>query len=142
MANEQNLIPFKPGQSGNPAGKPKGARSLSTIIREFLEQELDWSLVPVKPERAKHLAEKYRGKAGWEALVAVAAGKAMSGDTKAMAWLSKAGYGDKITHDFDGGLFSQKKLVIEVVQPKTIEDDDGNQAEGVATADTGAPAAE
>jgi len=118
----ENLKPFKPGQSGNPKGKKPGTRSLSTIIREFLEQELDWSLVPVKPEQAKHLAEKYRGKAGWEALVAVAAGKAMSGDTKAMAWLSKAGYGDKITHAVDGGLFTSGSLKIEIVKPVTEDD--------------------
>jgi hypothetical protein len=37
MANEQNLKPFLPGQSGNPAGKPKGARSMKTMLREFLE---------------------------------------------------------------------------------------------------------
>ena len=113
---------FKPGQSGNPNGRPKGTRSLSTIIRDFLEQELDWSLVPVKPEQAKHLAEKYRGKAGWEALVAVAAGKAMSGDTKAMAWLSKAGYGDKITHAVDGGLFTSGSLKIEIIKPVSEDD--------------------
>ncbi len=37
MANEQNLKPWKKGQSGNPAGKPKGARNRATIIRELLE---------------------------------------------------------------------------------------------------------
>lgn len=32
---------FKPGESGNPAGKPKGTRNLSTILKEFLEEEID-----------------------------------------------------------------------------------------------------
>jgi phage gp16-like protein len=37
MANEDNLKPWKKGQSGNPSGKPKGTRNRSTIIRELLE---------------------------------------------------------------------------------------------------------
>lgn len=39
MANEQNLIPYKKGQSGNPAGKPKGTRNRSTIARAWLDVE-------------------------------------------------------------------------------------------------------
>lgn len=30
-----NLVPFKPGQSGNPAGRPKGARS--KLSEDFLK---------------------------------------------------------------------------------------------------------
>ena len=33
------LTPFKPGQSGNPSGKKKGTKNMSTIFRELLEQE-------------------------------------------------------------------------------------------------------
>ncbi len=35
--NEQNLIPWKPGQSGNPAGMAKGTKQWSTIIAEAFE---------------------------------------------------------------------------------------------------------
>lgn len=35
MANEQNLIPFKKGQSGNPAGRTKGTKNRSTIIKDI-----------------------------------------------------------------------------------------------------------
>jgi hypothetical protein len=35
--NEQNLNPFKPGESGNPNGRPKGSRNRATIAREVLE---------------------------------------------------------------------------------------------------------
>ena len=34
--SEQNPTQFKPGQSGNPAGKPKGTRNASTLALETL----------------------------------------------------------------------------------------------------------
>tara|TARA_R100000742_G_C4192344_1_gene24023 strand:+ start:174 stop:506 length:333 start_codon:yes stop_codon:yes gene_type:complete len=37
MANEENLIPFKKGQSGNPNGRPKGSKNRSTIAKKWLE---------------------------------------------------------------------------------------------------------
>lgn len=39
MANPENIVPhnFKKGQSGNPAGKPKGTLSAKVIIRKWLE---------------------------------------------------------------------------------------------------------
>lgn len=42
MANEKNIEPhkFQPGESGNPAGRPKGSRNLSTILKEMLEEEI------------------------------------------------------------------------------------------------------
>lgn len=38
MANTKNLKPFKPGQSGNPAGRPKGT-SVTAILRARLTEE-------------------------------------------------------------------------------------------------------
>ena len=34
--NSQNLNPYKPGQSGNPKGKPKGAKNFSTSLKRLL----------------------------------------------------------------------------------------------------------
>jgi Family of unknown function (DUF5681) len=32
--------PFRPGQSGNPQGRPKGARNLSTVVRAALNEKV------------------------------------------------------------------------------------------------------
>jgi len=34
---EDNLIPFKKGESGNPNGRPKGSQSFSTLYRKAIE---------------------------------------------------------------------------------------------------------
>ena len=31
---------WKPGQSGNPSGRPKGAKSTSTLVKEILDQKV------------------------------------------------------------------------------------------------------
>jgi hypothetical protein len=35
--DQSGLIKYKPGQSGNPAGKPLGSKNRSTIARKWLE---------------------------------------------------------------------------------------------------------
>lgn len=42
MPKPENIKPhqYKKGQSGNPAGKPKGTLNFTTILRELLEEEV------------------------------------------------------------------------------------------------------
>src|SRR4051812_40483598 len=54
MANEENLKSYKPGESGNPAGRPKGSQNRSTIARQVLAMEI---IVPA--DIHKHFAAMY-----------------------------------------------------------------------------------
>ena len=87
MANEQNLKSWKTGQSGNPNGKPKGTKHLSTHIREMMEDE-DFELKLENGSILKGSPVK--------AIITVLIKKAVSGDTKAIDLLGKYGYGTKI----------------------------------------------
>lgn len=54
--NPQNLKPYKKGQSGNPKGKPRGRKNLSTIVRGFLDARMPLeALGPKQAERLKAL---------------------------------------------------------------------------------------
>lgn len=47
-------IPFRKGQSGNPGGRPKGARSLSTVVRAALGEKVEVT-VNGRPRRISKL---------------------------------------------------------------------------------------
>lgn len=82
---------FKPGQSGNPAGLPKGFKHISTHIRELLEdEEFEGFIV----NNTGGMTE-YKGKP-IKAILRAMAIKAMSGDARAFEALSKYGYGTTV----------------------------------------------
>ena len=96
MAKEDNLIPItsetaaKLGAKGGKA--KKGSKHLSTLIKE-IGFNIDWEKTNQKDKSS--LKERY-GKNAWEAIVYVAFTKAISGDDKAMKWLSENGFGKNI----------------------------------------------
>ena len=56
MSREDNLQPaprWKPGQSGNPAGKVPGTRSITTHLKELLEKKIDGPKSPLTPDGGK-----------------------------------------------------------------------------------------
>lgn len=136
---EKQGKPFTPGVSGNPAtqfsstnqpaknGRPKGRRSLSTIIREIGEGEqgIDWrKLAP----SAKAVADQYGADTPFEVIVLKAYEQAAQGDQQAREWLRKAGYGDKldITPTVPEGVASiiyAKRIEVRVVEPGTADTD-------------------
>lgn len=77
---------WKPGQSGNPNGKPKGTVHISTHISNLLEDE-DFTC-RLRDGRV------FKG-APVKAIVTVAIIRALNGDLKAFELLVRAGYRDK-----------------------------------------------
>jgi hypothetical protein len=41
IGQTDNLIPFKPGQSGNPNGRPRGILSFKRVLKRYLEVQID-----------------------------------------------------------------------------------------------------
>lgn len=99
MSNPNAVPPehskWKPGQSGNPKGKPKGTKHLSTYIQEALTDEnfelklKDGSIMKEMPIKA---------------IIKTAVAKSVSGDTRAMEWLAKHGYGNLVRIEIDDPL--------------------------------------
>lgn len=105
---------FQPGQSGNPAGKPKGTKHLSTHIQEMLNDpnfELklkDGSILKGAPIIA---------------IIKTAVAKGVSGDTRAMEWLAKHGYGEKLQLEIS----DPRKEILN----KYMEQDDAGQTQEI-----------
>lgn len=87
MANEENLIPYKKGQSGNPNGRPKGSKNRSTIAKKWL-QAMQKSENPLTLE-SEELSQ--------EDLITLALlKKASEGDVNAYKALMDSGYGSPV----------------------------------------------
>ena len=87
MANEENLIPYKKGQSGNPNGRPKGSKNRSTIAKKWLQviKEIENPLTLESEELSQ------------EDLITLALlKKAADGDVNAYKALMDSGYGSPV----------------------------------------------
>ena len=76
---------WRPGVSGNPLGKPKGTKHLSTWIQELLEDE----------SMNKYLDEPIDGPPVRAILIAMIR-KAQTGDVRAFEAIAKYGFGSRI----------------------------------------------
>lgn len=87
MANEENLIPYQKGQSGNPNGRPKGSKNRSTIAKKWL-QVIQEAKNPLTLE-SEELSQ--------EDLITLALiKKAANGDVNAYKALMDSGYGSPV----------------------------------------------
>jgi hypothetical protein len=79
---------FKPGQSGNPAGMPKGYKTFKARIQEFAEKEIDLTDLNDK---------KIKGSVGDGIIMALCA-KALKGDTVAAKTIMEHAEAKKLEH--------------------------------------------
>jgi hypothetical protein len=87
MANEENLIPYEKGQSGNPKGRPIGSKNRATIAKYWLE--VNQSLKnPLTGENEKMSQE--------DLMTLALIKKARDGDVSAYKALMDSGYGSPI----------------------------------------------
>lgn len=132
----KNLILFKDGESGNPKGKPKGRKSLATIIRELEEEEFDWSLFPAKGNRELEKLIEQLGPIGspfraiiYKAVLDAIAGKSTE-KAAAREWLRKAGYGDKLDLTSKGERIKQEPVIISAITPRNVVPQTENEIPG------------
>lgn len=94
MANAKNLRPpWKPGESGNPKGKPKGTLNLSTVVKDLMaDPKLMDKIIKKKPDWWPKVKNKRAADITTIAMIASATG----GDHRAYNALRKAGWGDKL----------------------------------------------
>lgn len=81
---------FKPGESGNPAGKKPGTKHISTHIQEMLNDP-DFE---IKLKDGTILKER-----PITAIMKTAVAKGISGNVQWADWLAKYGYGSKVNVD-------------------------------------------
>lgn len=88
------LSRWQQGQSGNPKGRPKGSKSLSKIVLELENEKFNWKQIPVQGGKLAELLSDLGSP--WRAIVMKALTEGLKGNIKAMEWLRKSGYGDKL----------------------------------------------
>jgi len=110
--NFSNLKPWKPGQSGNPAGRKPGSKNVSTIVRKLLEQDATDGLL--SNSNLKDFANGQPTSYA-KAMVLAMIKKGLEGDVRAVRWLADRQDKSIIAED-KTGFFERPKLVIEIVK--------------------------
>jgi len=106
-----NLKPWQPGISGNPNGRPKGARSIKKTIVDLLNDPNTFNLLPRNALRGTETP--------LEAIICMLLVKSIRGNVRAADVLLKYAV-DRETLVEEDGFFSQEKLIIRIVGEKKI----------------------
>ena len=122
--NPPKSTQFKPGESGNPKGRPKGVKNLATDLQEELEQK-----VTVTEGNETSQVTKQR------AMLKTLFAKAMKGDVRASSALITLILGleetrksvsepEILSEEDQAVLDSYRKRILEQITPKVMENDD------------------
>jgi len=78
----EDLIPYVPGQSGNPAGRPRGAMDgIAACARRLLAKDLGYlDIIEKLAKKGFDMTDKRAS----NVIATVAVAKALTGDTKAI----------------------------------------------------------
>lgn len=111
--NADNLKPyqFKPGKSGNPNGRPKGAKSLTTQLKKMLEAKIK-NYDPIKDEDVTQSIADH--------LINVLLSKALNGEDKAIMEILNRSDGpvkQEIDQNISGGL-----KILEIPERKNVDE--------------------
>lgn len=87
MANEENLIKFKKGQSGNPKGRPVGSKNRSTIAKKWLD---------IEQNLKNPLTSKVENMSQEDLITLALIRKAREGDVQAYQKLMDSAYGQPL----------------------------------------------
>tara|TARA_R100001530_G_scaffold107625_1_gene75285 strand:- start:92 stop:559 length:468 start_codon:yes stop_codon:yes gene_type:complete len=83
----EDLIPYVPGQSGNPAGRPKGLKDgIAACARRLLAKDLGYAEII---DKLKKKGFDMTDRRASNVIATVAVAKALTGDTKAIELLNK-----------------------------------------------------
>ena len=132
MPNPENLKNFPKGVSGNPAGKPKGTRNRSTVVKEMLEKA---AIGKFKGMQNEAFGEEVEAATIQDQVVASLILKAINGDVAATKELLDSAHG-KLTEKIDNTHDYKKMESVEVkvvedsgnVKPAALEFDVGGEA--------------
>lgn len=107
-----NLKSWKPGQSGNPAGRKPGSKNVSSIVRQLLEQDANTNLLD-----SANISELANGKPTTyaQAIVFAMLKKASEGNVQAVQWLTEQ-QERNYAYQNAKGLFHTDRLVILVIE--------------------------
>lgn len=104
----QNLKPWAKGVSGNPSGRKIGSKNLSTIVSDYLERDVDISLLRGESKLIVNNSMAYA-----KAIILVMLVKAVNGDIRAANFIASLDNGIDYKSK---GFFSTSKLEIEIIK--------------------------